>query len=34
MKLAVMLMIVVLVFLICNVLPFTVNFMDLFDIRY
>lgn len=34
MKLAVMLMIVVLVFLICNVLPFIVNIMELFSISY
>eukprot|EP00094_Tigriopus_californicus_P010707 TCALIF_10326-PA protein Name:"Similar to FR FMRFamide receptor (Drosophila melanogaster)" AED:0.55 eAED:0.55 QI:0/0/0/0.4/0.75/0.8/5/0/350 len=33
-KLAIMLMIVVLVFLICNVLPFTVNLMELFSISY
>lgn len=34
MKLAVMLMIVVLVFLICNVLPFIVNIMELFAFSY
>ncbi len=34
MKLAVMLMIVVLVFLICNVLPFIVNIMELFSLSY
>jgi hypothetical protein len=34
MKLAVMLMIVVLVFLICNVLPFIVNIMELFSLSF
>ena len=32
-RLAVMLMVVVLVFLICNALPFIVNIMELFDFR-
>ena len=33
-KLAIMLMIVVLVFLMCNVLPFTVNLMELLGLSY